>query len=134
MSKKLISCKTCGAQIAKNSKVCPSCGAPNKKRHPIIGIIIILLGLAMIGAAIGGNDSDAPKVTLEAFNSLETGMSYDEVVEIIGFDGELNSQVDIGAGDEFKTELYTWKNQDGTNMNATFQGGQLVSKAQIGLK
>lgn len=30
-NKRMKSCKTCGTQIAKNAKVCPSCGAKNKK-------------------------------------------------------------------------------------------------------
>lgn len=134
MSKKMIKCKTCGADIAKSATTCPHCGAKLKKRHPILGIIIMIFGLALIGAAIGGNSSDpANTVTKEEFDKIETGMTYREVVEIIGFDGELNSQVDIGAGDEYKTEIYTWANKNGSNMNATFQGDKVVSKAQIGL-
>lgn len=31
MSKKLISCKACGSQIAKSAKTCPHCGRRNKK-------------------------------------------------------------------------------------------------------
>lgn len=30
MSKKLIECKTCGAEISKNADICPKCGAKNK--------------------------------------------------------------------------------------------------------
>ncbi len=49
MSKKLIKCKSCGKEIASNAKVCPGCGAKNKK--PIykkiwfwILVIIVILG------------------------------------------------------------------------------------------
>ena len=61
MSKKLVKCKTCGADIAKDAKVCPSCGAKHKKGHPILGIILVLFGLCVIGAALGGGDS-GPKI------------------------------------------------------------------------
>ena len=134
MGKKLVKCKTCGEDVAKSATVCPHCGAKLKKRHPILGIIIIIFGLALIGTAFGGGASKSGNtVTKEEFDKIETGMTYEEVVEIIGFDGELISQVDIGDGDQYKTEIYTWANPGGANMNATFQGGKMVSKAQTGL-
>lgn len=50
MSDKMINCKTCGAEIAANAKVCPKCGAKNKK--PIykkwwfyVLIVLILAGI-----------------------------------------------------------------------------------------
>jgi hypothetical protein len=33
-----------------------------------------------------------------------------------------------------KIVMYSWKNENGSNMNAMFQAGVLVSKAQSGLK
>ncbi len=51
MSNKLIKCKSCGREIAANAKVCPACGAKNKK--PIykriwfwILVLIVILGVA----------------------------------------------------------------------------------------
>lgn len=49
-NKNLIACKTCGVQIAKSAKTCPSCGAKNKSKSKIkviipLVIIIILTGL-----------------------------------------------------------------------------------------
>ncbi|MCK5538152.1 MAG: zinc-ribbon domain-containing protein [Bacteroidales bacterium] len=29
----LIKCKECGAEISKNAKECPGCGAPLQKKH-----------------------------------------------------------------------------------------------------
>jgi hypothetical protein len=29
--------------------------------------------------------------------------------------------------------MYSWKNRNGSNMNAMFQDGELVTKAQFGL-
>lgn len=54
MSKKMVSCRTCGADIAKNAKVCPSCGAKNKK--PIykrwrLWAIVLVLVIGMFGGS-----------------------------------------------------------------------------------
>lgn len=51
---KMVKCKTCGADIAKNEKVCPSCGAKNKKSvlFPVIGAVVVI---AVIGS-MGGSD------------------------------------------------------------------------------
>jgi len=71
------------------------------------------------------------EVTLKEFNEIKTGMTYDEVVKIIGFKGEEGSMTELGG---IKTIMYTWNNPDFSNMNATFQNDKLVSKAQFGLK
>ncbi len=62
---KLITCKTCGASIAKNAKVCPSCGAKNKK--PIlkrwwfwlilIVVVFVSLGKGTTSKKDSGNTS-----------------------------------------------------------------------------
>lgn len=61
MSKKLINCKSCGAEIAKTAKTCPHCGAKNKK-HNALGVILIVIGLLLVFAAFGGNDEKPQKV------------------------------------------------------------------------
>lgn len=73
-------------------------------------------------------------VTMANFQKLKTGMKYEEVVKILGKDGELMSENDIGGT---KTEMYQWDGDGGgfgANMNAMFQNGKLVSKSQFGLK
>ena len=70
---KMTTCRTCGETIAKSANICPKCGAKQKKRHPILGIILAVFGIGLIGAAIngGGNepekvgDVDTPKQTQE---------------------------------------------------------------------
>ena len=57
---KMTTCKACGAEIAKSAKTCPQCGSKNKQKHPILGILLIIIGIAIIGAAFGGG-SDEPK-------------------------------------------------------------------------
>lgn len=69
-------------------------------------------------------------VTLHEFNSLDTGMTYWHVTQIIGAEGKLTAKNEIG---DLVTEMYEWRNGLSA-MNATFQDGKLVSKAQFGLR
>lgn len=74
------------------------------------------------------------KITLEIFNQLTTDMTYKEVRDLIGADGELLSSVDIGDY-SLKTDMYSWQGKGitGANATVTFQGGKLTVKAQFGL-
>ncbi len=70
-------------------------------------------------------------VTLENFNKIQTGMSYRQVVAILGEEGTVMSENEIAG---YRTVLYQWKGGVLANMNATFQNDKLVSKAQFGLQ
>lgn len=78
--------------------------------------------------------TDAP-LTKAMFDSIENGMTYEQVVEIIGTEGEMLSEVGK-KGDKIHTVVYMWygKGGIGANANFTFQGGKLLMKAQVGLK
>lgn len=80
--------------------------------------------------------TNGPEITKAEFAKIKNGMTYDEVVKIIGSKGEMNSET--GAeGDDLYTVMYTWKgNSLGSNANAMFQGNPatLQTKAQFGLK
>ncbi len=69
------------------------------------------------------------------FEKLNTGMTYREVVEMVGGYGELLSEVG-SVGDEYHTAVYMWKGEGsiGANANVTFQNGKVIMKAQAGLK
>ena len=54
---KLKTCKHCGAQIAKNAKVCPQCGGKNKKPVFLRGWFIALVIVVVLIAVVGGNGS-----------------------------------------------------------------------------
>ena len=63
----------------------------------------------------------------------QLGMTYEEVVEIVGGEGELSNT----AGDgEYKIELYSWDGNGsvGSNANVTFTNGKVSGKAQLGLE
>ena len=76
------------------------------------------------------------KISLEEFNQIETGMSYEEVVEIGGGEGTVLSESDITGDGQYKTTIYSWDGNGmlGANANVTFQGGKVISKAQFGLE
>lgn len=161
---RLTKCKACGADIAKSAKACPRCGARQKKNIPlgifllIVGLILFFNGLSGFISTNKGKESNPPvaatssidetaspdeaeevnpsTISLEEFNAISTGMTYEEVVGIIGSEGEVLSEVDIGMGEEYKTTMYTWKGEGslGANANVTIQGGKVTAKAQLGLK
>lgn len=58
---KMTTCKTCGKEMAKNAKVCPNCGAKNKKpifsRPWFIAVVVIIL--IAIGASMGKSGNKA---------------------------------------------------------------------------
>lgn len=62
MNNRMTVCKTCGQPVAKNAKFCPNCGAKRKK-HRILGVVLVILGLSLIGSAISNIDSKPQKVT-----------------------------------------------------------------------
>lgn len=66
------------------------------------------------------------------FMSLRLGMTYTEAVEIIGAEGQLLSENNIGG---VYTAMYVWMGEagNGANANAMFQNGKLIQKAQFGL-
>lgn len=87
------------------------------------------------GTSVDVVNSEA-SISLSEFNKIKTGMTYEEVCDIVGGEGSLSSSVDMGIGSEYKTEIYMWTGNGsiGANANVTFQNGKVISKAQIGLK
>ena len=100
------------------------------------------VGAVAGAAALGGVSKDANaqssscKATLTAFNGIHNGMSYYDVVRIIGCNGSVLSDSEMAG---FKTTMYGWSGkggflQPGANMNLMVQNGKVVMKAQFGLK
>lgn len=80
--------------------------------------------------AQAGLESMDAKITLDKYNQVKEGMSYDEVKDILG-GGQILSQTKIM---DMESIMYTWINKDGSNANFTFSGGKLEMKAQFNLK
>ncbi len=79
-----------------------------------------------------GRGTPEPPVTLSEYRRIRAGMSYREVVGIIGESGEEMSRTSIPGLPT--TVMYGWQNPDGSGMNAMFQGGSLIQKAQFRLR
>lgn len=81
-------------------------------------------------------EENPPTITMAEYNQIETGMTYFQVCDIIGGYGEVLSEVDLGIGSEYATEMYMWEGEGitGANANVTFQGGKVTAKAQFGLE
>lgn len=75
----------------------------------------------------------ATGITGLKFNQLHIGMSYQEVVRVLGHSGVLISS--YGSAESL-TVIYYWEGEGspGSNMNVMFQNDKLISKAQFGLK
>lgn len=73
------------------------------------------------------------KLTAEKFDQIKSGMTYEEVVAVIGSEGTVMSESG-DAGTEFHTIMYEWET-DGAFSAATFmfQGGTLQNKSQVGV-
>jgi hypothetical protein len=120
-----------------------------KRGHDFIGysgLLVGLLGLYSIyttsekitrivkdpfSADASLESSIPPIVTLSEYNAIVEGMSYGDVARAIGDTGEELSRSEIMGT---TTVMYQWKNSNGSNMNAMFQDGRLVSRAQFGLR
>ena len=71
---KLVKCKTCGAEIAKNAKTCPGCGAKNKKpfyKKWWFWAVVVIICVALAG---GGSDdtTDTDKKIGEVAGNTQT--------------------------------------------------------------
>jgi hypothetical protein len=117
----------------------------------VLAVLIILFVLAaIIGGANKGevvapkdgsvssskageatSEVSEPGLTMAGYNRIENGMTFEQVTAIIGQPSQEMSRNEM-AGTE--TVMYMWEGSLGANMNAMFQNGKLVQKAQFGLR
>ena len=82
------------------------------------------------GKAQLGLKAERTNITLEKYNSVKEGMTYDEVKDILG-EGEVLSESKIM---DSQSIIYSYSNKDGSNANFTFNGNKLQVKSQFQLK
>ncbi len=139
-------CKHCQSDIPKKASVCPVC--QKKQNKPVLGAVLILFGIIGIISALGGSDNSgttngsavqntevsgttsiATKLTVEKYNAIDFGMSYEDVVAIVGEEGENISEVSLA---DVTTSIYQW-DEGLSNFNITIQDNQVTAKAQAGI-
>ncbi|MGG7058277.1 FxLYD domain-containing protein [Clostridium nigeriense] len=84
--KKMIQCKSCSKEIASSAKVCPGCGAKNKKPiYKRVWFIVIVL-LILVGAinAAGGGNSTTPNSGTTETGQVENSTAKKEKFELVG--------------------------------------------------
>lgn len=71
--KKVPSCRVCGADMPPKTKICPSCGAKNKKpvyKRPWFIIVVVIVALGVIGSF--GDPASTPEADTAAGNPVAT--------------------------------------------------------------
>jgi len=142
-------CSACGAPIPKAQSPKRSVGSQLARGvvYAFLAIVgffacvavfstLVLHGARASGSATQRYEDTASRrsargITLSAYMQIQSGMTYEQVQEIIGTDGVEISRSNIAG---YSTVMYSWKNWNGSNMNAMFQNDQLVTKAQFGLR
>lgn len=83
MSVKIIKCKTCDGEIASNAKICPKCGAKNKRPFYKRWWFWCLIVLAILIVAVSGGDDGSAETTGETTSaqSSETAKSENSAAE-----------------------------------------------------
>lgn len=103
----------------------------------VLAVIIILFPDKIFGGGPAPTEEPEPSalpqeiITMEEFNRIEMGMTYQEVVFAVGGEGELISENEIA---NIHTTLYKWDGIGYGNANVTLQNGVVVSKSQFGLE
>jgi hypothetical protein len=120
----------------------------------VVGVVLIIIVVSVI---LNSNHkknvisivSDTSQTTLSSsksnikatinkaeFDKIQNGMTYEEVLNIIGGDGEVLSEIGK-KGESYYLIVYTWYGDEllkTSNAVFTFQDGKLILKAQDGLK
>ena len=129
-------CKYCQSEIDKKAKICPNC-RKRVKTSAFTWFITILLIVVFISSLTSGSDNEEKQdidkyITLSEFNQIENGMSYEQVKEIIGSEGTVMSETNVGDAHSI---IYYWYGKDEiSNANFSFTNNELINKTQIGLK
>lgn len=119
-----------------------------KKILTIVGVAFLLL--IILGAIMSNNDplnsvvdttgSGDITVTLEEYNSIKTGMTYEQVQEIVGGAGVVSSESHTdgieGVMEDIDIKIISYNGEGslGANCLFTFTNNKLDSKAQHGLR
>ena len=79
-----------------------------------------------------GSNSGVSGITLEKYEKIQNGMTYSQVVNILGSEGTVISSMEIAGITQYS---YGWYGEYGVPMiGVVIQNGQVTSKLQVGLQ
>ena len=96
------------------------------KRNSFVKIIALMLILIMLISICG---CGLINISRENYNKISTGMSFSDVVDILGSDYEVSSDAGYGG---YNASCYVWESW-GKCITIIFLNGRVYSKAQSGL-
>ena len=103
----------------------------SKKKTLLINLVTFVVTLGILLGVFFVLKGD---ITMAEYNQIKEGMTYDEVCDIIGAEGELGADSSFGG---YSAEVYTWKGTlyfiSGANASISFMNGKVTAKAQVGL-
>lgn len=151
----MIKCRECGKEVSSEAKTCPNCGVatPHKMGlfkkfiFTVIGFFVFIIVFTVIINASGTTTPDGgfavpsigeQVITYAEYMQIKDGMTYEEVVKIIGAPGREESRNTMpaipGISPALTTVMYGWANNNGSNASMMFQNNKLNMKSQFGLK
>lgn len=78
-----------------------------------------------------GSTNTGSGLTMDKYNQIKNGMSYQEVKDILGREG--TETMSSGEG-KYKVESYKWEGEQYQFISVVFMGGKVNSKVQANLK
>ena len=97
-----------------------------KKIIKILSVFVLILFILTASVFVNGAD-----ITLDEYNKLSNGTSYNEAVRIVGSEGKIIHTYENGS---YKTIVYEWYGkEDGAYVSAIFINNTLVTKEKYNL-
>ena len=93
-------CKHCQSEIPKKAKVCPNCR--KKQGGKLKWIILAVVALAIIGSAMGGNDSKNDVKKVEEVSSDTDGKTEEQASEPVEEPSNIFNVGDVVETEDFK--------------------------------
>lgn len=127
-------CKFCCSEIDSKAKVCPVCGRAQKGHGCLVVTLLAIVVMSFSSMVLTFTPPQNDEyITLDEYNQIQAGMTYEEVREIVGSAGTVSAETSMAG---IHTFMVTWYGNPSTGSNAsiTFQNDAVISKAQFGLR
>lgn len=137
INKKMTSCRTCGASMARTAKKCPSCGAKNTKRKLIKLLVFVVIICSLFG--ISFISKQPKKAEIGEIYTSKNGIEF-SVDAVSFYRGEKTgiSEIDnspcISIEGTFENKSKNTKNIYGHNFKVDFDDGYKYSSDYMYLK